>query len=103
MTKNASGRWVVISPNHPINESPRIVPIPLYGVFHTPDNGHSDFRVVSIASFFIEGASGKEVWGRFVQVCAKNSDQRATPPTGGVSATSGSGRMVNTTLLSDAP
>ncbi|MCS6805909.1 MAG: pilus assembly protein TadG-related protein [Acidobacteriota bacterium] len=105
MTRNAAGRWVVLSPLRPgiVNESPRIVPIPLYGVYHTPGNGRTTFKVVSIASFFVEGSNGKEVWGRFVQIRAKNADHHATPSIGGVSTTSGSGRMVNTTLLVETP
>jgi Flp pilus assembly protein TadG len=101
MEKNGVGRWVVVSSSYPLNESPRIVPIPMYGVYYTPDNGHSDFKVTSIASFFIEGTDGKDVWGRFIQSRAKNAQPGTPAKNGGTQTVGGGGRLVATVRLVD--
>lgn len=63
---NQNGVWVVTSNSYPINESPRIVPIPLFDPTDPPGNGRTTFRVASIASFFIESSNGHSVFGRFI-------------------------------------
>jgi hypothetical protein len=101
MTRNAAGRWVVISPNYPVNESPRIVPIPMYSYAHAPGNGRTDFQVTSIGSFFVEGSDGRDVRGRFIQLRAKSSENTAPPPTNGMPTVGGGGRMVLTGRLTE--
>lgn len=101
MVRNAAGRWVVMSPNFPVNESPRIVPIPLYSYAHSPGNGRSNFKVTNIAFFFVEGSNGRDVWGRFVASRCKVGERTAPSPNAGTSTVSGGGRMVLTGRLTD--
>jgi Flp pilus assembly protein TadG len=93
MVQTSSGRWQVTSSLYPVNESPRIVPIPVYGPYYSPSNGRSEFKVVSFASFFIEGSDGFQVWGRFVQV-RMHASEVGTPPQSGTSQSTGGGRLV---------
>jgi hypothetical protein len=95
MVRNSAGKWVVVSSTYPINESPRIVPIPMYSVYTAPDNGRSTFTVTSIASFFIVGTDGKDVWGKFVQSRVKNA-YAGKPVPGAVGA---AGQLVGTVKL----
>jgi hypothetical protein len=98
MVRTSSGRWAVVSDQYPMNESPRIVPIPMYSIYYPPGNGRTTFRVDSIGSFFIEGTSGNTLLGRFVQGRMKNA--RAGNATNGSSQTvSGGGRLVGTVQL----
>jgi hypothetical protein len=99
MVRNSSNRWVVTSNLYPMNESPRIVPIPMYSVYYSPANGRSEFRVDSIASFFIEGTDGFDVWGRFVQTRSRNG--RAGTPAQNATSQSigGGGRLLATVRL----
>ncbi|MBI3951416.1 MAG: hypothetical protein HY314_13275 [Acidobacteria bacterium] len=99
MVKNSGGNWVVLSDNYPVNESPRIVPIPMYGVYYSPANGRSDFKVTSIASFFIEGTDGKDVYGKFVQSRAKNGQAGKPTASSGTQSVGGGGRLVATVKL----
>jgi hypothetical protein len=98
MVRTSSGNWAVVSEKFPMNESPRIVPIPMYSVYYAPGNGRSTFRVDNIGSFFIEGTSGNTILGRFIQSRLKNA--RSGGPTNGSSQTvSGGGRLVGTVQL----
>lgn len=97
-----SGRWVVESRAYPINESPRIVPIPMYSVYTGPGNGRSDFTVTSIAAFFIEGTDGKDVWGRFIYTRSKTSAAGESVTNAGSQTVGGGGRLLATVRLVDA-
>lgn len=99
MVRNAAGRWVVMSSRYPLNESPRIVPIPLYSVFTAPDHGRTTFQVTNIASFFVEGSSGHEVWGRFVQTRARNGQAGAIIERESGQSVGGGGRYLGTVRL----
>ncbi len=101
MMRNDAGKWVVISPKYRINESPRIVPIPLYSVYDPPGNGRSTFTVSSIASFFIEGTDGKSVWGRFVHIRIRNGEEAGEPPHSNSNTVAGGGPMINTARMVD--
>lgn len=101
IVRNGSGNWEVVSGRFPINESPRIVPIPMYSVFTAPGNGRSTFTVTSIVSFFIEGSDGKTVWGRFIQSRSKNGQAGKPPTNGGSRSVGGGGRLVATVRLVD--
>jgi hypothetical protein len=98
MVRMSSGNWSVVSAQYPLNESPRIVPIPMYSVYYPPGNGRTTFRVDNIGSFFIEATGGQFVYGRFVQSRIKNANPGDT--TDGSSRTvSGGGRLVGTVQL----
>jgi hypothetical protein len=89
--------WVVESDEFPLNESPRIVAIPLYSVLDPPDTGRSDpFRVDNIASFFIVDvvASG-DVVGYFIFSRLKGARPGEVPRGG----SPGGGRLVGTVQL----
>jgi hypothetical protein len=98
LERTPGGQWRVVSPKYGINESPRIVPIPLYSVDWSPANGRSDFKVTSIASFFIEDTDGKNVWGRFVPARSV-STKPGTPPRDGGSG----GKYLSTVQLIPPP
>jgi hypothetical protein len=99
MVRNSAGRWVVTSSRYPLNESPRIVPVPIYSVFTAPDHGRTTFVVTNIASFFVEGSDGHEVWGRFVQGRAKNGRAGDLIEHGSGQAVGGGGRQWGTVRL----
>jgi len=97
--RDSSGHWVVTSGLYPLNESPRIVPIPMYSVYYSPANGRSEFRVDAIASFFIEGSDGRDVWGRFIQSRARNGEAGRPPQNGGSRSVGAGGRLLATIRL----
>lgn len=101
MIRTSSGRWAVVSDKYPMNESPRIVPIPMYSVYYPPDNGRTTFRVDSIGSFFIEKSEGggKSVYGRFVQSRLRNAQPGSAPRGTGSQTVSGGGRLLGTVQL----
>jgi hypothetical protein len=99
MVRSSTGRWVVVSDRYPMNESPRIVPIPMYSVYNKPGNGRTDFIIASIGSFFIERSAGQYVYGRFVQSRVKNGSPGDAPRNGGSGTVSGGGRLLGTVQL----
>lgn len=94
-----NGNWVVVSSSYPLNESPRIVPIPMYSVYTGPGNGRSTFTVTSIASFFIEGTDGGDVWGQFIYSRSKASEAGEPVNNAGSQTVGGGGRLVATVRL----
>ncbi|MBI3951415.1 MAG: hypothetical protein HY314_13270 [Acidobacteria bacterium] len=99
MVRTNAGRWAVVSDQYPMNESPRIIAIPMYSVDYAPGNGRTDFRVDSIGSFFIERSSGQYVYGRFVQSRLKNGRPGDAPRNSGSGTVSGGGRLLGTVQL----
>ena len=65
LVRGAAG-WYVRSDTYPINESPRIVPIPLFDPTSRPGGGRITLRVSNIGAFFITGTVGRSVFGYFI-------------------------------------
>lgn len=101
MVRNSSGNWVVISDDFPMNESPRIIPIPMYSVHFAPSQGRSEFQVASIGSFFIERIAGRTLYGRFVQSRLKNARSGNAPRNASGQTVSGGGRLLGAVKLID--
>jgi len=99
MVRTSSGRWAVVSDRFPMNESPRVVPIPMYSVYTAPDAGRSTFTVTSIGSFFIESSQGQYVYGYFVQSRLRSSRPGSAPRNSGSQTVSGGGRLLGTVQL----
>jgi hypothetical protein len=99
MVRTSAGRWAVVSDKFPMNESPRIIAIPMYSVYYAPDNGRDTFRVDSIDSFFVERSSGQYVYGRFVQSRLKNAKSGQAPRNAGSGTVSGGGKLLGTVQL----
>jgi Flp pilus assembly protein TadG len=99
MVRNSAGRWVVMSDKYGINESPRIVPIPMYSVYDPPGNGRSTLTVTSISAFFVEGTDGKDVWGKFIYTRTKNGRAMAPTSNSGSQSVGGGGRLLSTVRM----
>jgi len=50
--------------------SPRIVKIPFYDPDYPPDSGRNTVEVIRLGAFFVEGISGRNVMGRFMEITA---------------------------------
>ena len=50
--------------------SPRIVKIPFYDPNYPPDSGKNTVEVIRLGAFFLEGVSGRNVMGRFIEITA---------------------------------
>jgi hypothetical protein len=48
--------------------SPRIVKIPFYDPNYPPDSGRNTVTVIRLGAFFVEGVSGRNVIGRFMEI-----------------------------------
>ncbi len=101
MVQNSSGNWVVISDDFPMNESPRIIPIPMYSVLFAPSQGRAEFQVANIASFFVERMNGRILYGRFVQSRLKSARSGNAPRNSSGQTVSGGGRLLGTIQLID--
>jgi hypothetical protein len=99
MVRTSVGRFYVVSDRYPVNESPRIIAIPMYSVYYPPANGRTDFRVDSIGSFFVERVAGKQVYGKFVQSRLKQANPDEAPKNAGTSNVAGGGRLLGTVQL----
>lgn len=99
MVRTSTGRWAVISDQYPMNESPRIIAIPMYSVHYPPGNGRDEFRVDSIGSFFVAYGSGQSIFGQFVQSRLKNAQPGDQPRNSGTGTVSGGGRLLGTVQL----
>ena len=68
--KNGNPVGAVVSDDYPVNQSPRIVPLPVINpdeFFATDPNGHTELTVRNILGFFIdhpEGKGGQQTDGR---------------------------------------
>ena len=51
-----------------IEISPRIIKIPFYSPDYPPDSGRNTVTVVRLGAFFLEGVSGRNVYGRFMEI-----------------------------------
>jgi Flp pilus assembly protein TadG len=97
--RTSTGRWAVVSDRYPMNESPRIVAVPMYSIYYPPTSGRTTFRVDSIGSFFIERNSSQYVYGRFVQSRLKGAQPGTAPRNSGSQTVSGGGRLLGTVQL----
>lgn len=102
MVRTSTGRWAVISDQYPMNESPRIIAIPMYSVYYAPYGGREDFGVASIGSFFVAFGSGQSIFGQFVQSRLKNAQPGDQPRNSGSGTVSGGGRLLGTVQLVSA-
>jgi hypothetical protein len=102
MVRTSTGRWAVVSDQYPMNESPRIIAIPMYSVYYPPGNGRDDFRVDSIGSFFVAFGSGQSIFGQFVQSRLKNAQPGDQPRNSSNGTVSGGGRLLGTVQLVSA-
>ncbi|MBI4470186.1 MAG: hypothetical protein HY650_12780 [Acidobacteria bacterium] len=96
-----NGIWVVKSDAYPVNESPRIVPIPLYSPLEPPGNGKAWFPVRNFGAFFVHSApNGKEIKGTFMQLFMHNArpDKVLTSGSGAIGA---GGQLLATVTLVD--
>lgn len=50
--------------------SPRIVKVPFYDPNYPPDSGKNTVEVIRLGAFFLEGISGRNVMGRFIEITA---------------------------------
>jgi hypothetical protein len=66
LLQDGNGKRYVSSDRYPMNESPRIVPIPMFDPTDPPGGGRNTFRVANIASFFIQSSNGNSVFGYFI-------------------------------------
>lgn len=60
--KNGNPVGAVVSKDYPVNQSPRIVPLPVINpdeFFATDPNGHTELTIRNILGFFIDHAEGK--------------------------------------------
>ena len=48
--------------------SPRIIKVPLYDPNYPPDSGRNTVQITKLGAFFIEGISGRNVTGRFIEI-----------------------------------
>ncbi len=101
LQKDNTGRWVVVSSAYPVNESPRIVPIPMYSPLEAPGNGKTTFPMRSMAAFFVHSAqNGQQVRGTFIQMLMQNGNPQKIPPAGGNSRGAG-GQLLGVVTLVD--
>ncbi len=101
LQKDNTGRWVVVSSAYPVNESPRIVPIPMYSPKEAPGNGRTTFPMRSMGAFFVHSAqNGKQVRGTFIQMLMRGGDPQKVPPAGSNSSGAG-GQLLGVVTLVD--
>jgi hypothetical protein len=58
----------IMGSRYPGYSSPRICIVPLYDERYPPDSGRNTVTVTGLAVFFVEGISGKNVYGRFIEM-----------------------------------
>ncbi|MBI4470187.1 MAG: hypothetical protein HY650_12785 [Acidobacteria bacterium] len=97
---SSTGRWVVLSNAYGVNESPRIVPIPMYSPLEAPVNGRNNFPVRSFGAFFIHSApNGKTVRGTFIGTLMHGAPQEI--PRAGSQSSGAGGQLLGTVALVD--
>ncbi|HXF04490.1 MAG TPA: Tad domain-containing protein [Blastocatellia bacterium] len=100
LVRGATG-WYVRSDLYPINESPRIVPIPLFDPTSPPGGGRTTLRVSNIGAFFITGTDGRSVFGYFITRRLPAARSGRAPENSSTQSTGGAGRLLGTVQLDD--
>ncbi len=68
---DADARWQnnrLVDSDYPGLSSPRVIKIPLYDPDVPPESGRNEITCIGLAAFFLEGISGKNVSGRFIEL-----------------------------------
>lgn len=100
LVRGASG-WYVQSDLYPINESPRIIPIPLFDPTSSSGGGRTTLRVSNIGAFFITGTDGRSVFGYFITRRLPATTPGRAPENSSPGSTGGAGRLLATVQLVD--
>jgi hypothetical protein len=102
MRTDSSGKYYVWSDRYPINESPRIVPIPLFDPTDPPGNGRTTFRVANIGAFFVDNASGGGVvFGYFIHMRLPQANVTQAPSSTPSNSSGGGGRLLGSIQMVD--